>query len=82
MVVEAARGARVSSLIKAIISDGKLSIPLDKVALWELKGGKKVQRLDALSTVDKLDGTTLRLDATGGGESLRARVLCLLHSRL
>jgi hypothetical protein len=73
LVVEAARGAHVSSLVKTILSDGKLSMALQNAALWEVKSGKKVRRLDVLSTVDTLDGATLRLEAalpSGGGESM------------
>ena len=80
LVLEAARGGRVSSLIKEIISDSKLSIPLQNVALWELKDGKKVKRVDALSIVDTLDGANLLLDYTGGGESQWRTFFRLLRS--
>lgn len=47
----------------AIISDGKLSVAPQNAALWEMSNGKKVQRLDVLSTADKLDGATVLLEA-------------------
>ncbi len=66
LTVQISPGSRVEDLVEQTMAMSRLP---GKFALWKLKGGEKVERLDSATLVDHLAGATVALDLWGGGES-------------
>ncbi len=67
--VQVPRGSGVQDLAEEATKKSQFPYLPDDVALWKLKDGEKVERLDSATLVDHLAGATVALDLWGGGES-------------